>query len=339
MSRASSFPESVRPAAVGRTATVTPTRRPRPVLGITLIVLMALCFATLDTTVKYLGTSAALPVLVILWCRYAFQAVSMGAWLVVHRVRWGRGLFEVAHPRFQVLRGLLLLSTSSLSFFGLQHMPVAEFTAVAMLAPVVVTLLAAFVLHERVSALRWLLVIGGFVGALVILRPGSGLFGAAAAFPLTLALAYGVFQVLTSRLSALEHPLTTHFYTGLVGAILVSGVVMLSPVDVMPALRSATGTHLALLVLAGALGTAGHLLLILALGLAPIGLLMPFTYSQIALATLVSGVVFHHSPDGFAFAGMAIIAACGALSVWINQREAARRHAPDSVVAADTLGD
>ena len=293
----------------------------------------------MDTTVKYLGNTSAVPVLVILWARYAFQALAMLAWLVWHRLRRGEGLFAVAHPRFQIVRGLLLLSTSTLSFFGLQHMPVAEFTAVAMLTPVVVTLLAAFFLHEHVSLPRWLLVMGGFAGALVLLRPGSGLFGTAAAYPLALAVAYGVFQVLTSRLSALEHPLTTHFYTGLVGALIMTAVVLASPVDVWPSLKLATPRELGLMAFVGAMGTTGHLMLIFALGLAPMALLMPFTYAQIALATLISSLVFHHMPDAIAFVGMAIIAGCGALSVWINQREAARRHVPASVVAADTLGD
>jgi drug/metabolite transporter (DMT)-like permease len=313
-------------------------RRSRPALGIALILVMALCFATLDTSVKYVG--AFLPVLVILWSRYAFQALVMGVWLAWKRLRSGEHLFRAAHPKFQAVRGALLLSTSSLSFYGLQLMPVAEFTAVAMLTPVVVTLLAAAVMREHVSLPRWALVLGGFGGALIIIRPGSGLFGWAAAFPLALACAYGVFQVLTSRLASLEHPLTTHFYTGLVGTVALSLALWLSPVDIVPPLRQASGLQWALLVLIGAMGTAGHLFLILALGVAPMSVLMPFTYAQIACAMGVSWLVFRHVPDGFALLGMLVIAACGAASVWLNVREAAARRAPDSVVAADaSVGD
>ena len=312
-------------------------RAGRPLLGILLILLMALCFATLDTTVKHLGTHSQIPVVALLWSRYAIQAAVMGLWLLALQMRRGRSLFRVAHPRFQGLRGLLLLSTSVFGFLGVQALPVAEFTAVALLAPVVVTLISALVLHERVSRGRWALVLGGFSGALLILRPGSGLFGAAILLPLALAFCNGTFQVLTARLAALEHPLTTHFYTGLIGALLMTAVLWVSPVEIRPVLAAATPGQLAQLALVGLMGTVGHLLLILALGLAPMALLMPFSYAQIAVATVISSLVFHHFPDAWALGGMAVIAACGAGAVWLNQKEAARRHTPSSVVAADAV--
>jgi drug/metabolite transporter (DMT)-like permease len=168
----------------------------RPDLGIALIVLMAACFAGMDTIIKYAGK--VVPVLLMLWMRYAFQAAVMAVWLARSKTAG----FRAAHPSFQWIRGTLLLVTSAMSFFGLQHMPVAEFTAIFMLTPVLVTLLAAWLLRERVSALRWALVFGGFAGALAIVRPGSGLFGWAVLFPLTGALCYASFQVLTSKLSA-----------------------------------------------------------------------------------------------------------------------------------------
>ena len=92
--------------------------------------------------------------------------IVMAVWLLRSRTSG----FRAAHPRFQALRGVLLLLTSSASFFGVQYMPVAEFTAINMLTPVVVTLLAGWVLHERVSLPRWLLVCGGFAGALIVIR-------------------------------------------------------------------------------------------------------------------------------------------------------------------------
>ncbi len=311
--------------------------KPRPLLGIGLILTMGVCFATLDTTAKYLGQT--LPVLVGLFARYAVQALIMGAWLAVRWVRGGGNLFRSEHPKFQTLRGSLLLATSALLFFGIQHMPVAEFTSVGMLTPVLVTVLAATFLHEHVSPLRAALVVGGFIGALIVVRPGSGLFGWVAAIPLLMALIYAGFQLLTRRLSHLEHPLTTHFYTGLVGAVIV-GVVGLAfqPWQAWSALRAAPPSIWALLVLAGCAGTAGHLCLIIALGVAPMPVLMPFIYMQIAFASFTGWVVFKHVPDGWAFVGMAVVAACGAASVWLNLREsaAAQRIAPsESALTAD----
>jgi len=116
-------------------------------------------------------------VLLMLTMRYLFQAVSMGLWS-----RWTARSLRRRTPRFQALRGSLLLVTSVVSFIGLQLMPVPEFTAIFMLTPLLVTMLAATVLHEPVSRLRWALVCGGFAGALIVIRPAAPLrLGRAAA--------------------------------------------------------------------------------------------------------------------------------------------------------------
>ena len=201
-----------------------------PGLGITLILLMAACFAAMDTAVKYVG--ALLHILVVLLARYGVQAASMGLWLAVAQLRGGAG-FRAAHPRFQAVRGVLLLLSSTFGFFGLQYLPVAEFTAITMLTPVMVTLLAATLLHEHVSRRRWLLVGGGLTGALIVIRPGSGLFGWAALLPIAGSMAYASFQVLTRKLASLESPFTTHFYTGLTGSLIVALALLASEVELL----------------------------------------------------------------------------------------------------------
>jgi len=308
----------------------------RPLAGVALILLTTLCFAALDASAKLLST--VVPVLVMLWARYTVQAVAMGAWFAGTR---RLGLLRSAHPRFQLVRGLLLLGVSAMSYLGLRDMPVAEFTAVVMLTPVIVTVLAALVYSEHVSPLRWALVAGGFAGALIILRPGSGLFGWVALFPALGALGYAAFQLLTRRLAGLEHPLTTHFHTGLIGSLacLLGLLVMHSTWGLR--LEQVYAADVGLLLLLGTLGTVGHLLLILAFGMAPISLLTPFTYMQIFFAALAGWMVFGHVPDGWAVAGMAVVAGCGAAAVWLNAREspAPHRPVPGSVVAADTVGD
>jgi drug/metabolite transporter (DMT)-like permease len=250
----------------------------RPWLAVGLLLAATLCFSTMDNAVRHAGR--LMPVLLVLWLRYCTQAVVMGAWLL----RQGMAGFRTVHPRFQGARGALLLATSAFSFWSVQLMPVAEFTAINMLTPVLTTLLAAWLLKEPVNALRWALVLGAFVGALIVMRPGSGLFGWAALLPLCGAVTYASFQVLTSKLSALESPLTTHFYTGLIGSTLLSAVVLAGPLDVDGALLAATPSTWAWLIGIGLLGTFGHLLLIMALGRAPASRLVPFMYVQIAAA-------------------------------------------------------
>jgi drug/metabolite transporter (DMT)-like permease len=296
-----------------------PVTGAHPALGVALTLLVALAFATMDTLTRFLG--GLLPVLLILTTRYAVQAVGMAAWLARTPAR-----LRPRHPRFQVVRGLLLLATSACTFYGVQQVPVPEFTAIFMLSPVLVTLLAALWLGERVSPWRWVLVAGGFAGVLIVIRPGSGLFGWAVLYPLGGAAAYALFQALTRKLSALEDPLTTHFWTGLVGAVVMLPVLAASPLDVAAVLGAATPGQWALLGAIALLGSTGHLVLIFALGMAPASRLMPFIYVQIAFAALWGWVLFRHWPDAWAWTGMAVISACGAVTVWLNLRPAGPTH-------------
>lgn len=309
------------------------TPEPHPALGIVMIIVMASCFASMDTTIRYLG--GALPVLLLLTARYTFQALAMAIWLGLRRGHH----FASAHPRFQVLRGSLLLATSAMSFYGLQHMPVPEFTSIIMLTPVLVTLLAGWLLAERISPLRWALVIGGCAGALIVIRPGSGLFGWVVLYPLAGACTYALFQVLTSRLAALENPYTTHFWTGLVGTAILLPLLAASGIDVGAALAGATPGQWGLLLLVGLLGTCGHLMLILALGLAPTSTLMPFTYAQIGAAALLGWLVFQQLPDLWGWIGMFVVTVCGASSAWLNVRSAAAARRPMSAVTVDSIND
>ena len=224
----------------------------RPLLGVVLIVLMAAGFAGMDTAVRALA--GAMPVVLMLWLRYALQAVVMAVWLASSP----RQCFRTDHPRFQCLRAALLLFTSAMIFFGLQQMPVPELTSINMLAPLLVTLLAAWLLHERVSALRWALVVGGMLGALLVIRPGSGLFGLAVLFALTGVCSYAAYQVLTSRMSALDNPYTTHFWTGTIGMLLVTPLLLLDAGAMLDAATAAGTANWALMLLIAADPRAGH---------------------------------------------------------------------------------
>jgi len=296
------------------------TRRDHPLLGIALIAAATLLFASMDTSARWLGRR--LPVLSFFWARYAIQAGAMATWLAIAHGRTG---FRSASYRFQLLRGCLLAAVSALVFYGLQRMPAPEFTAVNMLSPLLVTALSGAVLGERVTRLQRVLVVGGFAGALLVVRPGSGLFGWAALFPVASALCFAAFQLLTRRLAGTERATTTHFFTGAVGTAVLTPFLLADLGAVIPAVEAAPAGVLSLVALLGALGTAGHLLLLMALGLAPAATLMPFSYLQIGFATLLGALVFGQWPDGWSLAGMAIVAACGAAGAWLNVREAAAR--------------
>lgn len=302
-------------------------------LGIVFVIGAASCFAIMDTTVRYIG--AYFSVSLVLWARYGLHATIMTLWIALSQ----RRSFRSANPMFQIARGALLAFSSTMAFAALRRMPVAEFTAIVMLTPVVATLLARLWLKESVSWLRWVLVMGGFIGALIVIRPGSGIVGWAALLPLAVASSNAAFQIMTSRFAPHEDPFTTNFYTGVTGVTLATPFLLASAGDPVVTLLSASGTQVGALLAVAILGTTGHLLLILALGKAPASTLMPFQYAQLAVAALAGYVVFRLAPDGWSWFGMAIIGVCGAASAWLNMRAAAERHRPVSAVQADTVAE
>ena len=278
--------------------------------GIGFAILAIACFATLDTTTRHI--SAGFSVLVALWFRYAIQAVITTA------VFWpgrGRQLLRTQHPKFQLARGSLLFACSILAFFSLKYMPVGEFTAIALLSPLVITLLAARMLNETIRPLRWVLVAGGFAGTLVIIRPGSHHFDWTVVLPLMLVATNSAFQILTSKMTKLEDPITMHFYTGWIGTALATCMLPFAwemPQDPIVWMQ---------LLLMGVLASIGHFFLILAYGRAPAATLTPYMYTQIGFAVLAGWVVFDHLPDQWTFVGMGLVALCGALGAWLTVRE------------------
>ena len=283
---------------------------PNTLQGIGFAVLALACFASLDTTTRHI--SASISLMVALWFRYAIQAAITTA--VVWPGR-GRQVLLTRHPRFQLARGLLLFACSILAFFSLKYMPVGEFTAIALLAPLVITVFAAWKLNETIRPLRWVLVAGGFIGTLVIIRPGTHHFDWTVILPLMLVGTNSAFQILTSQMAKTEDPITMHFYTGWIGTLLAT--VALPFVWEVPA----DWTVWLQLLIMGMLGSVGHFLLILAYGRAPAATLTPYMYTQIGFGVLGGWVVFGHLPDQWTFLGMGLIALCGALGAWLTVRE------------------
>jgi drug/metabolite transporter (DMT)-like permease len=206
-----------------------------------------------------------------------------------------------------------MLGSSVVAYLALRHVPVGEFTAIMMLVPLAVTLLAALMLREPVSALTWALVIGGLAGAMIVIRPKGSDFHGAMLLPLLLVLVNAAYQILTSRMVRTEDPGTMHFYTGLLGLACCS---LLLPWGWAP---MADWTLWALAGLLGVFGSVGHYLLIQAYHHAPASRLTPYLYAQIAFATLAGWVVFGYAPDVWTVVGIALIALCGWLGVRLRR--------------------
>ena len=280
--------------------------------GIGYLILSMICFAVLDAIIKHLVN--LLPMVMVLWFRYVVQAVSTSLTLWP---RQGRSLLRTQQPKLQLLRGFLLMMCSVLGFLSLQHMPLAEFAAIALLTPLAVTVLSRMLFKERISPLRWVLILGGFAGAMMIVRPGGHLGGAVAMLPLAMVLFYTAFQLLTSYMARTESPMTMHFYTGWVGTAAVSCLVYWHwTTDISP-------LNWALLVACGLLGSTAHYLFILAFARVTPVRLSPFLYLQVVFSTLAGWVAFSFVPAGWGLVGMVLIMVCGAGAGWLNAREKA----------------
>ncbi len=282
------------------------TRLSRDQQGILLVIMAMACFTGVDGMVKYLG--ALLPLVVVMWFRYMFQMTITAAVLLPRR---GRSLFQTRHPWLQVLRGVSLTVSTSLAFLSLRYMPVAEFTAILTLTPMVITLVSVRAMGERVSRLRWLLLAGGLVGALMVIQPDKHDFEWVMLLPLALVLISTGFQLLTSYLMRHDDPGTTNFLTGLVASLLAS--LALPFFWEMP-----VGVSLWVMVcLLGVVSTLGHYLMILAYSLASPATLTSYLYFQIAFATLAGWLVFSQVPDRWSLLGIAMIAVCGVANSWL----------------------
>jgi len=278
--------------------------------GIGFVILSVACFAILDTTTKHI--SASVPILLALWFRYLIQAVFSTVFFLPKR---GMSLFKTEHPKFQMVRGALLFGSSLCAFFGLKYLPVGEFTAIASITPLVVTLMGALSLGEKVRKLRWALVLGAFAGTMVIVRPGSQHFDWVLIFPLVLILTNSGFKLLTSRMARTEDPVTMNVLTGWVGTAL--GAFLLPFVWELPT----EWFVWAQLLLMGSFATVGHYLLILAFSKAPATVLTPYFYTQIVFAMLGGWLIFDHMPDHWTLVGIGVVTLCGALGAWLTVRE------------------
>jgi drug/metabolite transporter (DMT)-like permease len=268
--------------------------------GIGFLLIALACFAFLDTLTKQVLLTA--PVLMVICVRFVVQAVLTSVFMLP---RTGRSVLQTGRPVAQLFRGILLLGCTLLACLSLQFMPVGEFAAISMTTPLFVTLLASRLLGEHVSKLRIVLVFGGLLGALLIVRPGDSTFGWAVMFPLLLVVANTTFQLLTSKITQTEKSANTHFYSVWIGAAL--SICLLywgwKPIDNLH-----TWTKLLLI---GAAGAMGHFMLIVAFEKAPAATLMPYMYAQIAFAIFGGWLMFKHFPDALSMMGVTIIAICG----------------------------
>ena len=283
---------------------------PHLLRGILLIMLAVFLFSSMDTLAKFLLRSYPLPPLI--FARYAVHTLLM---LMLLAPRMGLDLLRTRRPGLQVMRGLLLVGSTGLFYLALRYLPLAEAAAITFVAPVMVTALSGPMLKERVGPRQWAAVTLGFIGVLVIIRPGGGMLSYASVFPLITALLFALYQIMTRKLAGRENPFTTLFFTALVGTLAASLMLPFS-------WQTPSLTQAGLMVAIGCLGGLGHFLLIRAVEIASPTALAPFIYTQLVWSTLLAFVAFGEFPDLVSLLGMLVIIAAGLLAVnWRRMRQ------------------
>ena len=278
----------------------------RPLLAILMVLGSMLVFVSTDGVAKHLSQTLAAQQIVCV--RYITITVLMLPLVL----RPGRGLLRTARPMLHVARGLLLLASSILFVLALRGLPLELCTAIGFVAPLYVTALSIPLLGEQVGARRWAAVVVGFVGVLIILRPGGGLFEWAMLLPLASALCWAVGLIITRVMRGSEHALTVLFYSSAIGA--VASIPLAVPVW-----RDTDVTGWSLLIALGAFNAVGQYLVIRAFMLASASMLAPFSYFSIVWAVAIGAVFFGSLPDKATVVGTAALIAAG-VYVWHRER-------------------
>ena len=286
-------------------------RGPHPLRhALPLFLVAGFCLSSLDATAKYLVRDHSL--WVVVWARYAGQMVVVTpfAW---HRA--GPGFWRTRKPGMQLLRSLFLVLATLGFWGGLRYLPLAEASSITFLAPSFVVVLSWPLLRERATRARQIASTVGFIGILILLRPGSAVMHPAVVLLLAAALANALYQLLTRRLLDEKLP-TTLFYSASVGTVVLTlGLPFATDVPRLMAIGIAP------LVLLGVLAGIGHWCMTHAYLLAPASLLTPFTYLQILWATAFGYLMFGQHPDRLSALGMAIVVASGgAHARWARPR-------------------
>jgi drug/metabolite transporter (DMT)-like permease len=271
-------------------------------------------FPFMNAAVKLL--TADYPVMQIVWARFTGHLIVM---LIVFLPRYGRRLLATRRPVVQIGRSLLMLVSNLVFVLAIGRVPLATASAIGFTSPLLVTALSVPLLHESVGWRRWSAVLGGFAGALLIIRPGSGLHDPAILLLLVSSGAYALYLIATRWVGSYDDAATGIVFTALLGSLVMSAVLPL--VFVWP-------YRVLDLVLFGGLGLFGgfgHYLVIKAFQSGPAAVIAPLGYVELIGTATLGYLIFANFPDAWTWAGAAIIIGSG---VYIAFRERRRARQP-----------
>jgi drug/metabolite transporter (DMT)-like permease len=272
----------------------------RPLLGILFMCLAASFFPAMNGLAKLM--SQTYPSEQVVWARTVSHLIFV---LALFMPRAGWSIVRTRRPGVQFVRSCMLISSTFLFFSAIKVVPIAQAASISFTAPLIVVILAGPMLGEKITLSRVLAVVTGFVGVLVVIRPGADVFQWASLLIVGSAACFAVYQVLTRRVAGIDSPGTSVVYSALVGSVLMSFVV---PFAWKPL---ASWSDVALLGTLGVLGGLGHYCVARAMTYAPANFLSPFQYWQMVGSVAVGYTMFAEVPDAFTWMGAALIIAAG----------------------------
>lgn len=275
-------------------------QRRHRMIGIALMCGAVASFAVLDAAAKYLN--GHMDTLQVVWARYASAFVLT---LIISNPMTHPGLMRTGRPVLQLLRSALLLGSTLFNFLAFRYLQLDQALSILFSTPFIVAILAGPFLGEWIGWRRWLAILVGFAGVLLVTRPGHGGIHWAALYSVASALCYSVYIIATRVLSRSDSSETTLFYSNLVGVFAM--------MPVLPFVWSMPDNWFLIFLMAvfGAFGSFGHYLLIVGHRLAPASILAPFMYTQLVWAVLLGFLIFGDVPNNWTLAGAAVVVASG----------------------------
>jgi drug/metabolite transporter (DMT)-like permease len=284
--------------------------------GVALMAVAMLMLPCMDAIAKYMATFADMSPGQVTFYRFFFQVVCTIPLILTAA---GAATLRPKQPWLNLLRGAIHGAASLLFFAAVKYMPLADVFAIYFVEPFILTAMSAAFLGDKVGWRRWLAIVVGFGGALIVIQPSFILFGWTALLPVACAFLYSIYLFMNRAIGDADSPLTMQTIAGFGGTIFMGTALFIGDsagiADFAPSLPTSVFT-LVLLVILGALSGYAHMLVVRAFRMAPLSLLAPFQYFEIISATVLGYAIFGDFPTPSKWLGIAIIVASGLFIIW-----------------------
>ena len=284
--------------------------------GSLLIIVTTLCFTAMDAQVKYFSIYTTF--IVFVWAKYFGQTVFLSFFFYKNRKR----IFEYGNLKLQILRGVCTICPTMGFFLALKYVPLAEATALGFLHPIMVVVASAFILKEKLTTGKIFIVLLGFLGVLIITRPGLGVIHPASLLIIFANLFFGIYQMVSKYLDKVSNEASTLFFTTMFGLIVSSIFLFLLPNNFSNLVDFDLTNILIFLFFFGLLTSLGEYCLLTAYKTATASFLTPLFYTMLIWSTLYGFLIFNELPDFFSVFGALILVGAGLMNNYINKESA-----------------